>query len=461
MRNTPHIVLALGASAALLAACSGSKSFAKKGAKLDEAGLYAEAAEMYLQSVQRSQKNVDAKIGLKKTGQQVLNDKLSAFFKQFSMGDAKGEAVDAFLDAQDYADRVQRLGVTLEIPDHYKTDFNQVKGEYLVQLYTEGQELLAKEDYKAAEAKFARIAQLEPAYKDASSLQSIAYLEPLYRSGKTSLEAGKYRAAYNDLNKVVVKDAAYKDARALQDEALSKGQYSIAVLPFGDAVKKNAGTAARVQAYAITSLTEVNDPFLKVVDRENIERILQEQRLGLSGVVDEATAVSAGKLMGAQAVLMGTVMDYREETGQLRRSTKDGFESYRVRQLNPETNEYVYVTKYKPVKYAEYLQENKVFVSFSYKLVSLETGEVLLSKVVDKDMGDHIYYASYDGNKENLIPARDGVVDTNDRNRRELMGLLSAPREMKPMSTLSNDLLRTTTSSMAGALQQHLASVLP
>lgn len=462
MRTFHTSLAAIGlATGVMLASCSGSKSFSKKGAKLDEQGLYSEAAEMYLQSLQRNRKNVDAIAGLKKTGQQVLNDKLSEFFKLNSMGGDKGATVDAYLRAKEYADRVAYLGVTLEIPDHYKTDFNQVKGEYLVELYNEGQDLMAKQDFKGAEARFARIGQLEPGYKDSGSLQDVAYMEPLYRSGKASLDAGKYRAAYNDLNKVVVKNAAYKDAKALQDEALDKGQYAIAVLPFSGADKSKDAVASRVQAYAITALTEVNDPFLRVVDRENIDRILQEQRMGMSGVVDENSAVQAGKLLGAQAVLMGTVMDYREVPGTLRRSTKDGFESYKVRQQNPETQEYYYVTKYKPVKYLEYYQENKVVVSFSYKLVSLETGEVLLSKVVDKETGDHIYYASYDGNKESLLPAQNGVVDLNDKRRRDLLGLLNAPRELKPMSTLTNDALRNTTSGMAGTLQQHLSSVLP
>ncbi len=448
-------------AAALLTACSGSKSFSKKGGKLDEAGLYAEAADMYFQSLQRNRKNVDAIAGLKKTGQQVLNDKLSEFFKATSMGAAKGTAVDAYLAAQSYAERAQMLGVTLEIPDHYKTEFAQVKGEHLVELYTQGQDLMAKQDFKGAEALFARIAQLEPGYKDASSLQSIAYLEPLYRSGKANLEAGHYRSAYADLDKVVAKDPTYKDAGALRQECVQRGRYSIAVLPFNNAARQKKDLAGIVQAYAITSLTEVNDPFLKIVDRENIDRILAEQRLGLSGVVDEATAVSAGKLMGAQAVLMGTVMDYREEPGTLRKSTKDGFESYRVRELNPETNEYHYVTKYKPVKYTEYYKEDKVFLSFSYKLVSLETGEVLLSKVVEQDAGDHMYYANFDGPRENLLPARNGMVDTNDRNYRTLQSLLGAPREMKPIGTISNDLMRGSCSGMAGALQQHLASILP
>ncbi|MCB0757668.1 MAG: hypothetical protein KDC01_04350, partial [Flavobacteriales bacterium] len=149
------------------AACSGSKSYSKKAAKLDGSGLYVEAADMYLQSAVRNAKNIDAKIGLKKTGQMVLNDKLSAFFKAFSLGEDKAAVVEAYLDAENYRDRVQRAGVALEIPDSYTTDFKQVKGEYLVQLYTQGHELLEKKDYPAAEAAFAKIGKLEPGYKDA------------------------------------------------------------------------------------------------------------------------------------------------------------------------------------------------------------------------------------------------------------------------------------------------------
>jgi len=448
------------ALATMVVSCSGSKSFSKKAAKLDEAGLYAEAAEMYLQSAQRSNKNVDAKIGLKKTGQMLLNDKLSTFFKNMAMGSNKGEAVAAYLEAKRYQDQVGRLGVVLEIPDHYRTDFERVKGEHLVDLYDQGQALLAKQDFRAAELLFSQIAKLEPNYKDASSLQAVAYLEPLYRAGKADLEAGHYRKAYDELGRVVEKDPGYKDSGVLRQEALTKGQYSIAVLPFTTSTKRTDVTS-RVQAHAMTSLVETKDPFLKIVDRENIERILEEQRLGLSGVVDEQTAVRVGNLIGAQAVLMGTVMDYREEPGTLRRSTKDAYESYRVQQVNKETGEKYFVTKYKPTRYTEYYQENKVVMSFSYRLVSLETGEVLASKVVEREAGDHMYYATYDGNGEQLLPARNGQVDLADRARRDLRGLLSAPREMKSIATLSSELVRSASSVMAVDIQSDLSSRLP
>ena len=59
MRSIAYIVpvIVIGIT---LAGCSGSKSYAKKAGKLDGSGLYAEAADMYLQAVQRNQKNVDA-----------------------------------------------------------------------------------------------------------------------------------------------------------------------------------------------------------------------------------------------------------------------------------------------------------------------------------------------------------------------------------------------------------------
>ncbi len=447
------------------ASCTGSKPLAKKAAKLDAGGMYAEAADMYLQSAIRNANNVDAKIGLKKTGQMLLNDKLSAFFKAFSMGEDKESAVNAFLDAQQYQQRVQRAGVVLEIPASYATDFKQVKSEYLLQLYDKGQEQLGQKDYPGAEATFAKIGQLEPGYKDASSLQNVAFLEPLYISGKAAMAAGQYRKAYTDLGRVTARNAAYKDAAALQKQCVEKGRYPIAVMPFTTTTAAAAGTksaqAATMQALVTSALTNLNDPFITVVDRDNIQKILDEQKLGMSGVVDESSAVSAGKLLGAQAVLMGSLISYQEDNGRLRQSTKEGYEGYQVKELNAETGQEQYVTKYKPVNYVESYRENKAVISFSYKLVSLETGQVLMSKVVDRDAADHAWYATYDGNGQALLPKLNGGVDTRNSARRDLAALLAAPRNVKTAADLGNDLLRSTSSAVAASIQTDLAGKLP
>jgi len=192
-----------------------------------------------------------------------------------------------------------------------------------------------------------------------------------------------------------------------------------------------------------------------------MDRILEEQRLGLSGVVDQATAVQVGNLMGAQAVLMGTVIDYREVPGQVRRSTKDGFESYRVQQVNKETGEKYFETRYKPVRYTENYQENKVYLSFSFRLVSLETGEVLASQVVEREVEDHMYFAAYDGDHDLLLPANRGVVDLANKNRNELRSLLKAPRSLKTVSDLSNELLANLSGSVGSAVETEIKSRQP
>lgn len=460
MRSILKIATLLGL-VVLNASCTGSKPLAKKAAKLDESGMYAEAADLYLQSAMRNLRNVEAKIGLKQTGQKLLNDKLSSFFKAFSMGEDKEAAVNAFLEAKGYQERVQRAGVVLEIPESYANDFKQVKGECLVQLYTLGQEQMGRNEFAAAEATFAKIGRLEPGYKDAGNLQDIAYLEPLYILGKAELAAGQYRKAYADLARVTERNAQYKDAAVLQQQCVDKGRYPIAVLPFTTAGGASKAQAITMQAYVTAALTDLHDPFIRVVDRENIQKILDEQKLGMSGVVDEATAVSAGKLMGAQAVLMGTVISSSESPGRTQRSAKEGYESYQVKELNAETNQYVYVTRYKPVQYTEFSMVNRAQLSISYKLVSLETGQVLLSKVLDRQAEDQTRYASYEGNAQALVPKFNGTVDTRSSARRDLASLLAAPREVKSTAVLANELLRSSSALLAGSIGQELAGKLP
>jgi len=164
--------------------------------------------------------------------------------------------------------------------------------------------------------------------------------------------------------------------------------------------------------------------------------------------------------MGAKAVLMGEIVDYREETGKTRSSTKDGFASYQVTRVNAEGQKYL-ETKYKPVNYTEYQQTNKVVLSFSYRLVSLETGEVLVSKIVDRTVNDDLYYATYDGDKNTLFPKANGNVDLGNGARNQLRSLLSAKRDIIPVSTLSTNAIREATNAMAITVIQDLNNKLP
>ncbi|MFK7755935.1 MAG: CsgG/HfaB family protein [Flavobacteriales bacterium] len=426
-------------SISLFSSCSGSKAFYKRGFKLEEQGMVDEAAAAYYTSLQRNRNNVDAKIGLKSAGQQVLNKKLEAFIRAKNL-EQKKEAVYQFIDVKDYQAKIKRIGVTLEIPTLYDQDYLDITQSYLADLYDEGTELLEQGNFTDAETLFKEIGKFDSNYKDAQNLEDIAFLEPLYKEGLANLEKGNFRTAYNDFDGVVNRDPTFKDAAELKTLALESGLVTLAIVPFTNNTSYR-GLDTKVSAYSLNALTKLGDPFLKVIDRENFQLIIDEQQLGMSGVIDDETAVNAGNLIGAKTLLTGTVLSFSEDEGRLQKTTQQGYESYRVKRLNPETEKYFYETKYRPATYFKYQKRNSVTVSFQYKITSLETGEVLDSEIIQETIDDTVVYADYSGNNDSLFPARNTGVNTNRSAKNDLNRLLGARRTIKNTAELSNQLM--------------------
>jgi len=49
---------------------------------------------------------------------------------------------------------------------------------------------------------------------------------------------------------------------------------------------------------------------VQLLERSGIEKVLNEQELQYTGAIDESTAVELGKMIGADAVMLGDVTDY-------------------------------------------------------------------------------------------------------------------------------------------------------
>ena len=426
--------------------CATSKSFYKKGKKLEEAGMLEEAASMYMTSLQKNRTNVDAKIGMKASGQVVLNKLLQEFATNKNFGKKK-EAVAAYEMAENYHQKVKNLGVELTFADFYKADYAALIKEYTVELYESGLALLDAGKYAAAEENFKEIARLDPEHSEASELADIAYVEPLYKEAVQAYDLDQFRKAFDNFEKVTGRIPGYKEAAQLQEASLENGLFTIAMLPFENSTGTN-GLESKVEAYALEALIGVNDPFLKVVDRNNLELILEEQKLGLTGVIDDETAVQVGELIGAQAIMTGTVLSYSQTSGRTTRADREAYEQYKVKRYDKEQEKYFYDTKYRKTSYTEYQRENNVTISFQYKMISLKTGEILLTKIVDKDVSDRTVWGGYDGELDNLYPAKTNGVSMNSRARASLRQLMSANQTPKSTEELTNDAFQTVSNQM-------------
>ena len=428
-----------------LLSCSGTRKMTKKAITLEQQGMYSEASAYYLLALERKSTNIEAAMGLKRSGQFVMDDYLADFFKSHKSKDSKS-SVNRYLKALDWHKNVQIYNVSLEIPDYYTTYYNEDLSVYLAQLYEEAILYLDKEEFEPGAAKLDEILELKADYRDVSELKSYARIEPLYRKGNQALEMKKYRKAYGLFGRTV----SYKDSEELRAYALKEAQYPIAMLPFENATKViNAHKAFESQF--LNHFINNKSTFIKIIDRVHIQTILAEQELGISGLVDANTAAQAGDLFGAKALLVGRLVSLDVKQASIKPSRKKGWESYQQKQYNANTKEYDLVTKYKKVHYNEFFGTNSVSLTVEYKLISTETGEILKTNLISKTLEDEVWYITYDANTKNLlsgswsnklINSDTDVINTSHQDRRQIQNLLKANRKLISTEELKNTALK-------------------
>jgi hypothetical protein len=130
-----------------------------------------------------------------------------------------------------------------------------------------------------------------------------------------------------------------------------------------------------------------------------------------------------------------------------------------VKKLNQEDGKYYYETRYKPVSYTEYTNSSSCSVSFQYKLINLQTGEIIKTEIIEKSLTDEVVYGKYDGNVSELYPSNGQTVSLNQQDRRSLQNKMSSRQDVRPVSELSNDLFNNISQQMSseiGAVVQKL-----
>lgn len=434
--------LLLFLSIVLLMVSCASKRYARKAEEFEKAGLYQDAAEFYYKSASKNEKNVDAKLGLRKNGQKVLEEKLAAFQSAHKNSNHE-EAVHAFQEARDYYDKVKGVGVELSIPQRYENYYQESKKIYLEKRYAEGVNELERENYDKSLRIFREIRSIDGSYKDVEEKFTVARYQPLYEKGNDQLENGLYRSAYRTFGRVVEGAGNYKQALSLQKEALNKATVDILIPGFRAMHyrlrRKNDEAALNNKLKG--SLNKLDNPFIKLIDESHVGEDIYRRG---SREIDH----QAASLAGVDAVFMGKILRLSSGEGDLEKSDKRGYVKEEVKKENDQ-GETVTDYEYYKTNYQEYKKENYATVEISYQLISTDKGEILVTDQFRIRETDKVHYAEFKGDDDQLVPGywvyskrdhrRDEVKD-NNQDVRELQKLLDAERELKSPSELKSHL---------------------
>lgn len=384
----------------ILSACS-SKRFVNKALKYDEAGMYQEAAALYKRSLESNQTNIEARMGLTRTGNLVLEEKLKNFSSLYRNNQHK-EAVYAYLNAEKYYNEIASVGVKLDLSEQYRIYYSESKEKYLSFLYEEGVKALNIEAFETAEPLLAEILSIDNAYKDTHEHWITAKYEPLYRSAINYSENGLHRKAYYAFDKIIKEIATYKESLSYKEQSLKAATITIGVLPFYANEHDQIVTASELRAKTINDVQQLKTPFYKLINDPVINSIPRLEKV--SNPQAALTIIqAAGANISVQSVLHAKIIRLTKYTSSLSKAEKPAYLK-KVTEITNQAGVKETVTNYVKTTYLEYTQQSKALITIEFSLVKLNSGEIMATDAFTFEDSDNLNYAEYKGDYKELIP---------------------------------------------------------
>ena len=227
--------------------------------------------------------------------------------------------------------------------------------------------------------------QLNPASEKAAEVH---YQEGLLIAASGN-DVNTQKKAAKEFKKAEEYVPGYKDASIRYEESRRAGVKKMAILPFED----KSGQANKYGALSetITDLivdSVLNDPsateFLELVSRDQLERVMQEQHLGLTGLVDEQTAANLGKVLGVHEMVIGKITQIlyvpvrTKDTAVNQKATirvESGTETYTTSDGKVKTRT-KYVDKNVSARVTHYTRESSASIIGSYQIIDVQTAAI-------------------------------------------------------------------------------------
>lgn len=203
----------------------------------------------------------------------------------------------------------------------------------------------------------------------------------------------------------------YKDASSLYEKCRKAGIKRMAIIPFKDKSAKMGkyGDISGMIVDDIVSIVMANQSameFLEIVSRDQLEIVMREQKLGLTGIIDEKTASEVGKVLGLHEILTGKITQiiYTPERTISRDVKQKGRavvrqEKYKDAKGKTRTKD-IYGDVYANVKI--YTRTTSAKIAGSYKIIDVKTAKLKTSRSFAGDADFKTEWAAYSGDERAL-----------------------------------------------------------
>ena len=373
---------------------SAQKKYMKQASAYEKEGLFEQAAEKYMQAYHVNATKPEIIKGLNRTSQKVVDNMLSEFFIAKNSGNTSN-AIQQFDLVLEYKEELTYFNIAPNIPGYYYDDYDRLKN-----------------DIKAES-------------RNREVNERAAKVDSLYNYGVTLYRAERWLDAWDQFNNVQQLNGDYKDAKKYKEDIESKATSLSVILNNKNRFSEVELFKANINA----ELAQLNNPLMKMIDRDNLNQIIEEQKFGLSGVIDERSAARLGKILGVESMMLVNLIGYDYVPGEKIRTQKT---AYRAKAI--QINQYLgslgakKEADYVPESYVEYANISRLLVTLQYQLIDTETAEILAADIVREELLDENVYAEYNGNYLNLYPSDGTNIHTSGPVRDKFLLMFTTKR---------------------------------
>lgn len=216
----------------------------------------------------------------------------------------------------------------------------------------------------------------------------------------------------------------YKDAAQLYEEARQKAITRLGVLEFtsSDQAKKYGELGTEVSDKLLTAFFRKGSKntfeFFELATRDQLDQIIAEQKLSVSGLFDESTTVELGNLKGVHYLLVGkiTSADVTNEksdpqTQTVEREVVVKKEKYKDEDGKEKTRDIKGIVKANVTTYGKYATG---IIKGSYKIIDVKTGTIHSIKAFRGESKFESSWGSFTGDKRALSYSQRDLVSEQE-----------------------------------------------
>ncbi len=419
-----------------LIACTGSRKYFKAAEKLEKQGLVNEAAEYYLEALQRKPTSVEAKLKLKEVGQKHMSNMASEFFRNYNTQQLEA-SLESFEKLREFNSKTIALGVQLDYPKTYEEDYQKSVETYCLKNYSQTFLLVNQKKYSEAMGYISRVKKYNEGYKNIKQLEIIAYCEPLYQSAINNLEGKNYSGALNLLSSIRGKTDNYKDSRDLLE--LATAQQTKTFILFEPKTTQNKDEN-EIQQYLFenfsqAALQQLNT--IKIITNTPFQNAPSTVDLNNSTNVDLIQAIR--KATAADYFYVFDILNKNEFNSGLKKTASKGFQQVQTR-----VNDTTVITEYKAIDYNLVKSQRVYSYDFKYKLINAYTNQIAATQTQNVKSQDAVEYQEFarkfTGDINTLFPNNPQQAPLMGQiNARNWRNLFSARSNLKTFEELKSD----------------------